>query len=301
MSQLSRKQPLNSVLIIGCGYVGRRLASRLLAEQVSVSAIVRSEKSRDQLLAAGIEAYALDLDDTPETFVPGAHQQVFYLLPPPRSGLQDSRTQACIDCFARHGQPQKLLYLSTTGVYGDCQGNWVSEEQPLRPTAERAKRRLHAETQWLNWQQHNQTAIRIVRVAGIYGPDRLPLARLEKGLPLLKESQSPWMNRIHVDDLVSVLIAAMQSPAQARIYNASDGHPGSMNQYFNAIADRAGLPRPPQIDIREAAEQLSAGMMSYMRESRRISNRRMLAELQVRLRYANLQAGLDAIFAKSSE
>jgi len=108
---------------------------------------------------------------------------------------------------------------------------------------------------------------------------------------------APWTNRIHVDDLVQVLLAAMQRGGNGEVYNVTDGQPGNMADYFNRVADVAGLPRPPIIDPGAADEQLSAGLRSYLAESRRIDNRKMLRELQVRLRYPTLEQGLQACFS----
>lgn len=132
----------------------------------------------------------------------------------------------------------------------------------------------------------------ILRVAGIYGPGKLPLERLRKRLPMVREEEAPYTNRIHIDDLVQVSLAAMTQGGNGEVYNVSDGHPGNMADYFNRIADRTGLPRPPSISLAEVEGRLSAGMLSYMRESRRLDNRKMLRELGVVLHHKDLESGL---------
>ena len=136
----------------------------------------------------------------------------------------------------------------------------------------------------------------ILRVAGIYGPGRLPLERLRRRLPLVAEREAPFTKRIHVDDLVDVAVTAMERAPDGAIYNACDGHPTTMNDYFNRVADLAGLARPPVVPLAEAPEALSAGMLSYMQESRRLSNRRLLDELGITLTYPILSEGLASCF-----
>ena len=133
----------------------------------------------------------------------------------------------------------------------------------------------------------------ILRVAGIYGPGKLPLERLKKGMPVIREHESPYTNRIHSDDLVSISIAAMQRGKPGQIYHACDGQPGTMTDYFKQVANKAGLPQPPEISLSEGNKQLSAGMMSYMRESRRLSNEKTLRELDIKLQYPTLKQGLE--------
>jgi len=188
-----------------------------------------------------------------------------------------------------------VVYISTTGVYGDCGGAWVDESRPVNPLAPRAKRRWDAECAWQAWRKASGRELVILRVPGIYGPDRLPLERLRAGLPLVRESEAPYTNRIHADDLAEVCVAAMRRGHDGEVYNACDGHPGTMTDYFNRIADLAGLPRPPQIPLAEATERLSEGMLSYLRESRRLDNRKMREELGVTLRYPSLEQGLASL------
>jgi nucleoside-diphosphate-sugar epimerase len=131
-------------------------------------------------------------------------------------------------------------------------------------------------------------------VAGIYGPGKLPLARLRRGEPTVRESEAPYTNRIHIDDLVRVCLAALARGGDGEVYNVSDGVPGNMTDYFNQVADWAGLPRPPQIPLAEATDRLSAGMLSYLQESRRLDSGKLRRELGVALRYPDLASGLAA-------
>jgi nucleoside-diphosphate-sugar epimerase len=170
----------------------------------------------------------------------------------------------------------------------------VDEDRPARPEADRALRRWDAEQTLQCLRASAATTLVILRVAGIYGPGRLPLERIRAGLPLVRPEEAPWSNRIHADDLVSTCVAAMDYGADGAIYNACDGNPSTMTDYFFQVADAAGLPRPPVVPLGEAEGQLSAGMLSYMRESRRLSNRRLVKELGVKLRDPTLAQGLPS-------
>jgi nucleoside-diphosphate-sugar epimerase len=192
---------------------------------------------------------------------------------------------------------RRIVYLGTTGVYGDCGGDWVDEDRPVRPSVDRARRRWDAETRLRDWSAHTGGELVTLRVAGIYGPGRLPLERLRSGQPMVAQDDAPWTNRIHADDLAAVCVAAMERGRSGAVYNVSDGNPGNMTDYFNSVADAAGLPRPPVIRMADAGGRLSEGLISYLRESRRLSNRRMLDELGVVLRYPTLEEGLRACLA----
>ncbi|HHH13814.1 MAG TPA: SDR family oxidoreductase [Thiolapillus brandeum] len=281
------------MLIVGCGHVGTLLARTLGTSRVA--GLVRSTDSARRLEAAGIAPRVLDLDRPLPDPLPDA-RRIWYLAPPPKRGVEETRMKHFLQALARDGRPRRLVYLGTTGVYGDCHGEWVDEHRPIAPRAERALRRADAETRLQAWREEGGGELVLLRVAGIYGPGKLPLARLKAGRPMIAPEQAPWTNRIHVDDLVQVLVAAMERGCDGAIYNVSDGHPGNMADYFNAVADAAGLPRPPVIDPAEAEGKLSAGLRAYLAESRRIDNRRMLRELGVELRYPTLEAGLAACF-----
>ncbi|MBK1731169.1 SDR family oxidoreductase [Thiococcus pfennigii] len=287
-----------AVLILGCGYLGRRLARHYLDRGTAVLGVVASEASRRALSDEGIPALAIDLAADDLGRLPLAGRSLFHLAPPPGQGVEDRVTRRLVAACARQGHPRRLVYISTTGVYGDCGGAWVDETWPVRPSAERAQRRWDAEQTLRQWRQASGETLVILRVAGIYGPERLPLERIRQGLPLVCESQAPFSNRIHVDDLVQACVAAMERGADGEVYNVCDDRPSTMTDYFFQIADAAGLPRPPEIPISEMAGQLSAGMQSYMRESRRLSNRKLRTALGVELAYPTLEDGLAGALAR---
>lgn len=283
------------MLLIGCGYVGGRLARQYQTQGMGIAGVVRSEEGLARLVALGVPGIRRDLAGDDLGDLPLAGAEVFHLAPPPRRGVEDTHTRRLVDVFTRAGQPRRLVYVSTTGVYGDCGGAWVDETWPTRPGADRSRRRWDAEQTLRQWSLETGGELVILRVAGIYGPDRLPLERIRQGLPLVRPEESPYTNRIHVADLVSALMAAMERGRNGAVYNACDGHPSTMAEYFLAIAAAVGLPAPPLIPIAEASGQLSEGMLSYLAESRRLSNHRLLEELGLSLRYPTLQDGLRAL------
>ena len=287
---------MSSILVAGCGYVGRRLVERLRGQGAkNIHALVSSEMSAAKLAGELNRVIVLDLDQpVPAGIAPPGVAQLYYFIPPPSRGVHDSRLPRLLGWLEKGVPPQRVLLISTSGVYGDCDGEIVSETRPPAPVAERARRRFDAEQQLQHWAEMHDVETVILRVAGIYGPRRLPLSRLRKGLPMVVEADAPWTNRIHVDDLVTVCERAMNHAPAGEVYNVSDGQPGNMTDYFNQVADATALPRPPVIPLDAADGKLSPGMMSYLRESRRLNNRKMLSIPGVTLCYPTLKAGLAA-------
>jgi len=293
----------NKLWIIGCGDIGRRVARlyfqslSLEASVAKINAVVSSKSSKQQCEQLGLETQIINLDDENEAKplsnlarkMEGA--SVFYFVPPPSQGREDSRLQHFLAFVS--AQVKRIVLISTTGVYGDSKGDWIDESFALNPQADRAYRRLSAEVALQAWAEKYNREYIILRVPGIYAKDRLPLTRLKKGLPVVNRDEAAWTNRIHADDLAMVCQKAMASSISAEIYNVTDGHPSTMTDYFNQVADYAALARPPQISMQEAEATLSAGMVSYLRESRRICNKKMLRELQVTLHYPSLKEGLQ--------
>jgi len=284
------------MIIIGCGYVGCLVAQALRDHGEAVTGVVRGAKSAGELRVSGIEPLQLDLAHDDLEGLRCSGESVFHFAPPPPHGVEDLAMARLIDSFDRRGHPRRLVYISTTGVYGDCGGAWVDEDRPAQPKAERARRRWDAEQRLRQWSRASGGELVILRVAGIYACDRLPLERIRSGAPVVASAEAPWSNRIHAEDLVVVCLAAMERAPNGALYNVCDGNPSTMTDYFLQVADAAGLPRPPEIPLAEAPGRVSAGMLSYLNESRRLSNRRMLDELGLRLRFPTLAAGLADCF-----
>lgn len=284
-----------SVFIIGCGDIGQRVATLWQQREAKVSALTRSDSSHAKLQTLNIQTYAGDLDQ-PEalTNLPLNNSLVYYFAPPPQHGIVDQRVRNFINSLTSNQYPKRLVYISTSGVYGNAKGEWVTEETKPNPTTDRSRRRLYAETVLQAWGTQHNIPIVILRVPGIYGSDRLPVEVIKQGRPMLREEESPFTNRIHAVDLARICVAAGEFNKPVGIYNVSDGNPGTMAQYFNAVADLMGLPRPPAVSWNEAKEHLSPAMMSYLTESRRIDNRKMLRDFNLTLLYPTLQDGLTA-------
>jgi nucleoside-diphosphate-sugar epimerase len=280
---------------IGCGDIGLRVAKRIndLYQNVPhrTSALIRSDSSASLCEKQGLETLIHDLDKAepldPELF---KNSQVYYFAPPPKTGNTDTRLKHFLNQLG--AAPKRIVLISTTGVYGNSHGEWIDEETPVNPQTDRAKRRQSAEHQVQQWAEQYHREYIILRVPGIYAIDRLPLERLKKNLPVVQAAEAAYTNRIHADDLADICITAMQSNLTGEIFNTTDGHPGTMVDYFNKIADYAGLERPPQISLEEAKQKLSKGMLSYAMESRRIRNNKLLNLLKIKLQYPTISSVL---------
>jgi nucleoside-diphosphate-sugar epimerase len=190
--------------------------------------------------------------------------------------------------------PQRFIYISTSGVYGDCQGALVNETRAINPLTERAVRRVDAERRVRNWGLRNGVNVSILRVPGIYASDRLPLARLREGAPVLAPEDDGYTNHIHADDLARIVVAALRYARPGRVYHACDDSNLKMGEYFDLVADRFALPRPSRVPRAQAEGRIAPGMLSFMQESRRLTNMRIKQELRVHLRYPTVAECLCA-------
>ena len=281
------------ITITGCGHIGKLLAQQLLKKNIRVRGHVSSDNSLAECNDIKISCEIIDLDKPlPDIELTG--QRVIYLAPPPRSGKTDARITNYLNAIEKQ-PPEKFVLISTTGVYGDCQDSWVDESTPLNPVAERAFRRADTERQVQQYCQRLNIPLVILRVPGIYGPGKIPLARIKSGQPIVRKEDSPFTNRIHAVDLVNVCEQALLNTEITGIYNVTDGHPGTMYEYFVGVAATMNLPAPPAISLAEAKLQLSEGMLSYMAESRRIDNKKLLNDFKLVIQYPKLQDGLKHI------
>ena len=296
---------IESVFVVGCGYIGLRVAElwqKNTKGLMPISGLVRSSTSAALLKERSIRPVMVELD-RPEILngqLKLKQTLVYYFAPPPKTGLDDVRMKNFLAAIEQNNLPAKLIYLSTSGVYGDQQGKLIDETVTPKPKENRAVRRYAAECAVSDWGMKMNVPVMILRVGGIYGPGRLPVKRLQNQTPIIHEHLAPSTNRIHADDLAQVCVAAAIHGKAGAIYNVTDGCHSNMTEYFNQIADFLELPRPPTIDWDEAEKVLSKGMLSYLRESRRLDNRRMLEELKVELQYPDLQTGLQACHDKNA-
>jgi nucleoside-diphosphate-sugar epimerase len=283
---------MHPVSIVGCGYTGRRLAERFRDCGARVRGFATRPESLLQIEAAGAEALPLDLDGAVDAADFSGHL-IYYAVPPSASQDGDPRLDRFLESIV--GVPQRLVYLSTTGVYGNQAGAMVDEDTPPAPRTERAIRRLQAETKVCEWAESRSTSWCVLRVAGIYGPGRLPLDRLRRAVPAIALHEATPSNRIHITDLVTACMAAgLRAVADRRIYNVTDGGDASLTEYLRRVAAIADLPPPPLIGRAEAERTLFASSWSHLAESRHVDNSRMLQELGVETRYRDLDAGIRA-------
>jgi nucleoside-diphosphate-sugar epimerase len=276
------------LLIVGCGDIGLRVLG-LLQRRWRVLALTSSPTRVASLRAAGALPLVGDLDDARSLGrLAALADAVLHLAPPPQQGSTDPRTRKLLQALARSPRVRRLIYASTSGVYGDAGGERFDETRAVHPTTDRARRRVDAEARV---RQHGRAfALRacILRVPGIYALDRQggdPRDRVRRGAPVLVPADDVHTNHIHADDLARACVAALMRGAPQRIYHVSDCSEVKMGDHFDAVADAFGLPRPPRLTRDEAARTLSPLQMSFLAESRRLDNHRLHAELRLRLRY----------------
>ncbi len=291
------------MLIVGCGDVGLRVA-RALNGRVRLLALTSSADRIEALRARGITPLHGNLDQ-PQSLarLAGLATRVVHLAPPPAEGhpqwWRDLRTLALLRSLRRRLAPATLVYGSTSGVYGDCGGEWVDEAWPVRPRTARAQRRVDAERAVRHYGRVAHVRASILRIPGIYAPDRAggtPRERLLKRTPVLDAADDVYTNHIHADDLARAVVAAMWRGKPQRIYNASDDTELKMGDYFDLAADLYGLPRPPRVARGTAQNELPLMLLSFMSESRRLDNRRLKRELGLALRFSTVASGLRAPF-----
>ncbi|HEX7888334.1 MAG TPA: NAD-dependent epimerase/dehydratase family protein [Ramlibacter sp.] len=287
------------VLIVGCGDVGLRVA-RALPPAVRVLALTSTPSRASLLRARGITPLPGNLDD-PRTLarLAGLADHVIHLAPPASEAQdqwwRDRRTQALLQSQRLRTAPRSFVYASTSGVYGDCGGDRAVEARAVAPRTPRAQRRADAERQVRFFARATGARASILRVPGIYAPDReggTPRDRLLKGTPVLAAGDDVYTNHIHADDLARTVVAALWRGRPLRTYNANDDTELKMGDYFDFAADLYGLPRPPRVARSTAQEQLPLVLLSFMGESRRLDNGRMKRELRVRLSHPTVASGL---------
>jgi nucleoside-diphosphate-sugar epimerase len=283
---------MDRILIAGCGDIALRLAGQL-RDRYRLFGIVRRAERAAELRTAGIVPLPADLDNRHSMQrIAGLADSVLHFAPPPNDGETDPRTRKLLAALSSGKLPKRFVYISTSGVYGDCGGERLDETRRPVPQTERAQRRLDAERQIRNWAEHNGVAASILRVPGIYAAERLPLQRLRTGTPAIVATEDSYTNHIHADDLARIVIAALRHARPNRVYHASDDSNLKMGDYFDAVADAHKLPRPPRLSRAEVQQEVSPALWSFMNESRQLENRRMKRELRVRLRYPTVTDAL---------
>lgn len=281
------------LLIVGCGDVGRRLIP-LLRARFRVIALTSQTTTHASLRALGAWPICANLDH-PATLarLSGLAHYIVHLAPP-RADPASTGDQRTRNLLAILPDNSRLVYISTTGVYGDGAGAWFDETRPVQPASPRGQRRVAAEKLVRAWAVRSHSCASILRVPGIYAADRLPLERLHKAIPALCAEDDVYTNHIHADDLARLIVLTLFRGAPNRVYHAVDDTEMKMADYFDLVADSFGLSRPPRLHRDALAQQLSPLQMSFMVESRRLRNHRIKTELGAVLRYATVGHGIQA-------
>lgn len=264
---------MQRLAVVGFGDIARR-AAPLLERRFALERLSRGS--------------GFDLD-SPAALDVAPADALLHCVPPPPPGERDTRTARLLASLG--WAPRRLVYLSTSGVYGDCDGALVDEQRPLNPQTARARRRADAEAQLQRWCAERGTALVILRVPGIYAADRLPIERLRAGIPALCAQDDVYTNHIHADDLAAIVTRAFEE-APPGVYNAADDTHLRMGDWLDLVADHAGLARPRRMARSQIAAAVPAATLQFMRESRRLDNRRLKTVLGVRLRYPTVHRGL---------
>ena len=258
------------MLILGCGEIGRRVSSMAHPER-QIYAVVSRPESAQILQRRGVSAFAIDFDE--DVHFPGIpHQaQWFYFVPPQKSGEEDRRLKKWLACIPDDQHPARVVYISSSGVYGDHQGHWVTEKTPIAPHTERARRRAHAEQQWTHWCNHREVDLIVLRVPGIVGTGRSTIDRLKAGEPILHPDDAPYVNLIDADRLADICLS-LSARAPAGIYNVANNEaPITITEQRVRLCKEEGIRVPQFIRMREAEKVYSPMRMSFIRESRRLN------------------------------
>jgi nucleoside-diphosphate-sugar epimerase len=281
------------LLIVGSGDIARRAAS-WLGERFLVFALIRRIEAAGAWRGLGVRPVQGDLDDPASLArLAGLADWVLHLAPPQGEGVRDCRTRNLLAALSRgESLPRRLVYVSTTGVYGDCGGAAICETRPRHPQSPRALRRLDAEQTLRRWGATRHVPVILLRAPGIYAGDRLPEARLQAGLPTLVEAEDVYSNHIHADDLARACCRALFWGGAGRSFNVVDESDLPMGAYFDLVADHLRLPRPPRLPRAALQQRLSPAQYSFMLESRRVHSDRLGKELRLRLLYPTVTAGL---------
>ena len=278
-----------SIVVAGAGYAGQRLLKLLTGQSSRNVALSKTSK----LTLPGIESIQVDFDSkSPNRIENGENTRVCYFVPPGSDSAPEARIKRFFEKVLDR-LPVRVVLISTTGVYGNCDGEWVDETWPLNPQTDRALRRLKVEQCCSSWAERHGVSLAILRVAGIYGPGRVPAERLRQGFVLPKSQSGGFSNRIHVDDLAAICAAGLAGDATGA-FNVSDGHPLRYRDYFALVAEVWGLPKVEEDDESVSHNSISPTMRSYLRESRKIVNRKLLESFSIELQYPHPRQGLIA-------
>lgn len=289
---------MKRLLIIGCGDVIRRALPTLL-RRWRVLALVR--RHDPALKALGVTQIVGDLDRFRTLYrLRGLADAVIHSAPPPAEGTADPRTARLLAVLGQaKSLPRSMVYIGTTGIYGDCGGDRIDETRFPAPRSARTQRRADAEQRLRDFGRRTGCRVTLLRAPGIYADDRLPLERLRQGTPVPLAAEDAYSNHIHADDLAAACVAALERGLPNRAINVVDDTELKMGDWYDLLADSFLLPRPPRMPYGEVERHLTPMQRSFMGESRRIANCRLKNELRLRLRYPTVQEGIAAAINNS--
>jgi len=293
-------------LIFGCGYLGKRVAARWHKVGHDVIIVTRSAEKAEEFKQQGFGALVADVT-RPETLtnLPIAYTVLFAV------GYDRASHKSIMDVYAGGGRnvldalpaaTGRFIYVSTTGVYGPAGGEWVDEETPTDPQRDGGRASLAAEQELLSSPLAARSVI--LRLAGIYGPGRVPFLKELRACEAIQVPSTGYLNLIHVDDAATVVLLAAEHKlssseppkSKSQIFCVSDGHPVPRREFYEEVARQIGAP-PPQF----AAPDPASPRAARARGDRRVRNDKMLAELQVALTYPNYRAGLASLLETGNQ
>lgn len=283
-----------AVLIAGAGYTGDRLAAALVQNRRRVALLSRQPAAHTGATPLPEDLDAPVMDGRLNAWLRGDPLALVYLVPPDDddTATEDGRLRRLLQALG--SAPERVVLASTSGVYGDRGGRVTPESTPVNPQTARARRRVRLE-QTLADSDAPSTVV--LRISGIYGPGRLPLASIRRGDPIIDPDEAGPGNRIHVDDLVATCIAALDHPAPPAVVNVADGDHTSSSDFTLAVADMAGLAPPERISRADAQHRLSPGRLSFLNESRLLDTHVLRDALGVTPTYTFHRDGIAASLA----
>jgi nucleoside-diphosphate-sugar epimerase len=287
---------MSHLFCFGLGYSARLLAGRLAAEGWRVSGTARTPDGAKAIAAQGFTAFVFDGSGASAELSDALRAATHVLISaPPGAGGDPVLNQHAAD-IVQAPSLQWIGYLSTVGVYGDHQGDWVDETSPPNPLSERSRRRVEAEQAWLAFGADAGPRVQIFRLAGIYGPGRSAIDRLRAGTAQRIIKPRQVFNRIHVEDIAEIVHASLGGRGRHLVYNVADDEPAPPQDVITYAAELLQMPPPPEIAFEDA--QLSVMAKSFYVENKRISNARVRRDLGIDLKYPNYRLGLQAILRR---
>jgi nucleoside-diphosphate-sugar epimerase len=280
------------MLIFGFGYTANYLANKLTALDFHVVGTSRNQEVRKQHTEKGYELIDFTKSDIEKNLSSASH---ILVSTPPSLDFGDPVLANFVDLIKKYARSSQWLgYLSSTGVYGDHQGEWVDESSKSLSLGGQARVRFNAEKAWISLAQNHQLPLHVFRIAGIYGPQRNALTRLTQGKVQTIYKENHFFSRIHVADIAAVLLASIQNPNPISIYNIADDEPAPSYEVDAYAAQLLNLPAPERIPFEHAA--LSPMAKEFYTHHRRVSNAKIKQELSIKLNYPTYREGLQHLY-----